>query len=495
MHNIKVKLFLSILLFGTIAFCGDLTLMPDDFLNELAEDLELRGIIPAQPGYRPYSTTELLKAVSENPAVFYTPRTRRILNRIVVPDRAWFMWTPGVWYGSDWEKDKTTGYGRMKIGIGGIHKDFSLVGIYRLDSGWYYDPEYFGGRWERVSGKSDQVYLRWRKGDYSVQLGRDYLSYALGMCLSGKKPIEKIQVTFRFGKYFRTHWFIGQLDEYVDYADEEKIIYERYLAGHRIEISSGPFLFAFNELMLFGGVGRKIEFYYLLPLYTLHGEQLNHRWDDNTLWSVDLRFLMPPLSLWGEIMVDDFQIDRETTADREPMEFGFAFQTDYGLTFKNLFLTPNLRFELVTNRTYNQQHSWNRFLYENKSLGSEVGNDFHKFSVGTKIFSKNFGGKVNFFHLEKGEGRIDDEWITPWIEDPSWTESFPSGTIEIKNGTEISFFWDKNIYSHKNFSFDIDLRFDTKISSVRNAGHHKDKTRTEWEFKIDIGIESMILGL
>jgi len=193
--------------------------------------------------------------------------------------------------------------------------------------------------------------------------------------------------------------------------------------------------------------------------------------------------------------VDDFQIDRETAADREPMEFGFAFQTDYGLTFNNFFLTPNLRFELVTNRTYNQQHSWNRFLYENKSLGSEVGNDFHRFSVGTKFFSKNFGGKVNFFHLEKGEGRIDDEWTTPWIEDPSWKESFPSGTIEIKNGTEISFFWDKNIYSHKNFSLDIDLRFDTKISSVRNAEHYKDETRTEWEFKIDIGIESMILGL
>ena len=481
------KIILIKIMLITMALGADFTLSPDWHLNDLCEELELRGIVPKLPGVKPYSSDVLLAACKAYPHAFYARRVSRLIDRRSIPDVGWIYWTPGVWFGNRWDS-RLREFGRMNLGVGGMHSDFTILGIYRLDSGYYYDPEYFGARWERIAGKADQVYLRWRKGDYYVQFGRDYLSYGLGVALSGAKPFEMAQAKFRLGKYVNLHWFIGQLDEYVEWAGTTKVIYNRFLAGHMWELSVGPANLSFSELMLFGGVGRRVEMYYMLPLFELHGEQLNHRWDDNTVWILNGKLLLPPVRLRGEIVIDDYQIEHETPGDREPTEAGLAAQVDYGLSFKKLFLTPTVRYELVLNRTFNQSKPWNRYLYEGKPLGAQLGNDFDKISAGIKLFGKDFGGNLDVFYIRKGEGRIDDPWTEPWLDDPNYKEPFPTGVVERKAGFSVDLFYDRGFYESKNFQSDFSVSLSLEYSRVANADHIEGKERNEWKIKFALGL-------
>ncbi len=435
------------MLLESFAFCGDFTLTDDWHLNELLEELELRGAVPMLRGYSPYYASDLLSVMQSTGDGFWTDRTKRLLTPFGLENQGFVLWTPGVWGYHNSEKEDFRNFGRMRFGIGGSYQNWSVCGIYRLDSGYYEDPDYYGIRWERIAGKADQVFLRWSGGDFFVQIGRDYFRTGLGMALSGEKPFERITAGFKLGERLRLIWFIGQLDEYVryivdslgnveydEYGMSKKEIYNRYLAGHRASLSWRHFQAGFTELMLYGGVGRKIEFYYMLPLYAFHGEQLNHRWNDNTLWSLDVKLLFPPFRFRAEGILDDFQIEHEVPGDREPPLYGFAAQIDLAAMSRPIFLTLSSRYEQVQNRVFNQNLPWNRYLYENKPIGAEYGNDYDQVSVNCRAFGKFFGGDLSLYHRRKGEGRIDDPWLEPWLDDPNWSEPFPSGVIEKASG-------------------------------------------------------------
>ncbi|MCD6417567.1 hypothetical protein J7M00_02135 [bacterium] len=461
-------------------FAADFTLTDDWHLNELMRNLELCGDVEILRGFEPYYVSDVLGAADKNPDAFWVERAERLSSPYNVKNRGFILWTPGVWGYRTNEKNWRT-FGVMRFGVGGTYRKWSVCGIYRLDSGYYEDPDYYGARWERVAGKSDQVYLRWSDGDYFVQGGRDYLRLGLGMALAGRKPFEKITAGFRIGKNFKLLWFVGQLDEYVVLTDTSKTVYNRFLAGHRAELCWRHFEVGFSEFIIFGGVGRRIELYYLMPLYAFHGEQLNHRWDDNTLWSLDFKVLFPPFRLRAEGILDDFQIEHETAADREPAQYGFAVQGDFAAVNSPLFLSPFVRYELVSNRTYNQKLPWNRFLYESKPLGAEYGNDYRQFSCGADYMGSFYGGKLSFYYRQKGEGRIDDRWAEPWLDDPNWSEKFPSGVVENHIGTKFSM-WADGI----NLDFlGISTQFSAGISGmwerVENFDHQDGKNADVWE--------------
>ncbi len=467
------------------AFAADFTLTYDWHLNELLEELELRGDVSILRGYGPYFVSDVLSAAQAFPDAFWSARAARLCSPFS-QKAPFFLWTPGVWGDRRSWSDYTRSFGRMRLGFGGTRGGWSVVGIYRLDSGYYADPNYFGARWERVAGKADQVFIRWGGEDYFLQLGRDYFRFGLGMALSGRKPYERLLAGFRLGKRGQLVWSIGQLDEYVEFVDTTKIIYNRYLAYHRFELTFPWLQLAFNEMMLFGGVGRQVELYYLLPLYAFHGEQLNHKWDDNTLWSVDAKILLPPFRLRFEGVLDDYQIEHETPADREPPEYGFAVEADWALSSSRAFLTLWSRYEQVRNRTFNQIRPWNRYLYENKPLGPEYGNDYDQTSVGLRLLGAFYGGEAKLYYRRKGEGRIDDPWTEPWIDDPDWSEPFPSGVVEGRLGIDISLWADGLSWDLGRFSGQLAAGIAWRWEHITNANHQKGSLKDEWTIRFEL---------
>ena len=92
--------------------------------------------------------------------------------------------------------------------------------------------------------------------------------------------------------------------------------------------------------------------------------------NDNTIIGLDFT-CMPgwKTNFYGQLIVDDFQIDDEAQGDKEPNEIGFML----GIfrTGKIASLIPDVKLEYVrlTNRTYHQRDPRNRYLYRNKPLG------------------------------------------------------------------------------------------------------------------------------
>ncbi len=465
---------------------GGFTLSPDWHQTELLQELELRGKLPILKSMYPYSVSDADAAYADDSTAFWCNNMRRICSIFETRERGiGFLWTPGVW-GKAGEGISSKNYGKMRFGMWGTYANWHIFGSYRLDSGYYDEPDYVGMRWERAAGKSDQTYALWKNDFAYFKLGKDYLGFGRGMALSGAKPFERFAAGVKFGSHVGVDWSVGQLDEFWEQqTDGTRKIFNRYLAAHRGYVMFKHLEVGFSEYMLFGGEGRSIEMYYLLPLYIFHGEQLNHKWNDNTLWSIDAKFLLPPVRIAGEFIIDDLQIEDEYAGDREPPQFGYAVEASYGVTGERLFITPKLRYEMVRNRVFNQNIDFNRFVYENSPLGAQNGCDYDMLSLGTSITGKKWFGNAQIYHKRKGEGRVDDEWTEPWIDDPSWSENFPSGVVEKSLGFSLSAhanFLDWN-YSKASGRFETGIF--AKIENVENFEHNLGNKKNIWEIRLE----------
>jgi len=94
-----------------------------------------------------------------------------------------------------------------------------------------------------------------------------------------------------------------------------------------------------------------------------HAVQLNEDVDDNTFLGLDFCwYLNNRHKLYGQLMVDDMQVDDKAIGDQEPDEIGYML----GFSTLDLFdlLDLSARYLKITNRTYNQKLERNR--YENR---------------------------------------------------------------------------------------------------------------------------------
>jgi hypothetical protein len=227
----------------------------------------------------------------------------------------------------------------------------------------------------------------------------------------------------------------------------------------------------FFETVIFGGTGRQVDFFYLNPILFFHADQLNEFVDDNTFMGVDFTF--KPNSGWklyGQLLVDDFQVDNKTSEDNEPNEIAFML----GSYAVDVIRSTDLRVEYsrVTNRTFNQSHERNRYTFNNELIGSALGNDYDLINSSiTHWLSPNLNLALNISHARQGEGRVSSQWDTPWLETSGgYSEPFPTGTVW--STTKLSL-------STRGFATDF-LYFDLKggIEKHKNFGNVEGDNRT-----------------
>ena len=208
----------------------------------------------------------------------------------------------------------------------------------------------------------------------------------------------------------------------------------RYLAAHRLDIRFHRSLrIGFFETTLFGGEGRSIELYYLNPLNFFHATQLNDNVDDNVILGFDfMSFPGWETSLYGQLIVDDCQVDNEEQADQEPNEIGFML--GFLKPGRVGTLWPDVRTEYVrlTNRTYHNREPGNRYLFRNKLLGHPLGPDADSLAVTFRFWPENaFYAEIEGAYRRRGEGSIYNSWDEPWLEvEGDYSEPFPTGIVE-----------------------------------------------------------------
>ena len=352
-------------------------------------------------------------------------------------------------------------------------RNLFVWGSFILDEQRAKNPLYTGKKWRGLAGDVEQAFIWYQNGGFNLQAGR-FASFWGGrhsLILGPNTVMDGFAYSFRWGR-LALSYRLSKLDGLSPERNSSDAFDNRYLAGHRIDLHlSDRFRIGLSEMVVFGGPGRQIEFAYLNPILFFHGSQLNSNSDDNTLIAVDFDYKpMNRLRVYGQLLVDDFQIEKKKQSDQEPDEYGLIA----GFCAADLADGWDLKAEYsrVTNRTFNQPLPRNRYLYEGRPIGAVSGNDYDLLSVTLmRWFNQNLRGSLFTEYGRQGEGSPLDDWTTPWLDiDGAYSEQFPTGVVEKR--------W--------SLSAGLDgiirkvLTFDAKagLSRISNFGHLTGQDRT-----------------
>lgn len=320
---------------------------------------------------------------------------------------------------------------------------FGILTFFNLDRAKAVDPDYTGKKYRGLAGDLETAAMFFNKGRISITLGRQRVFWGpqpVNLLISKTaQPLDLLNGSYNHGR-ISMNFIFARLDtsrpDSLDLERYPKRSFKdnRYLAAHRLDIRfHRRFRLGLFETIIYGGEGRPPEIYYLNPLQFFHSAQLNEYVDDNTTLGFDFTFLFGKgISGYGQVLVDDFQIDNKQQGDQEPDEIGLMF----GLfkTGKIGSFIPDFKAEYVrlTNRTYHQRDPRNRYLFRNKLIGHPLGPDADSVSIKARFWpSSSFYTEIEFASRRRGEGSIYNFWDEPWLDaEGKYSEPFPTGVVE-----------------------------------------------------------------
>jgi hypothetical protein len=292
------------------------------------------------------------------------------------------------------------------------------------------DPDFFAQEWKKgITGMFDRGYLGLKIKPLYLTVGRDYLRWGpgqQGLLISSNAPALDF-LSFQLGSgRLRFSFFTSRLDTVI-VSDTSGPMgsANRYISGHRLNFKHpAGWEIGFSEIIVYGGIDRPVELFYLNPVLPYYVEQYNRNVDDNSLWNLEIA-----LSLWkdkefyAELVIDDFQYDFVS----EPHQLGFLIGTRLADLFGWSGSYWNLQYTRVGTFVYGQQKAWNRYTYQDVVLGHLFGSDFDLLQMNLDyIFHQDFtlflGGSY------KRQGEMTPDSVYP--DQIAKGVPFPSGTVE-----------------------------------------------------------------
>ncbi len=329
---------------------------------------------------------------------------------------------------------------------------FGAAVLFNLDRAKAIDPGYTGKVWRGLAGDVETAGLFFKKGGLSLTLGRQRVFWGpqpVNLSISETaEPLDLFSARYKKGR-LRFSFLFARLDESrPDSVDilrlaDETFNDNRYLVGHRLDIMFHKrFRLGLFETIIYGGEGRPPELYYLNPLQFFHTAQLNENEDDNTMLGLDFSYIpVNEVLLYGQLLVDDFQIDNRSQGDQEPNEIGYMaglFKSGRTSSF-----SPDIKLEYVriTNRTYHQKQPRNRYLNRNLLIGHPLGPDADSLSLVARFWPTPLqSAEIELAWCRHGQGSIYAPWDDPWEQvDGDYSEPFPTGTVERSIYTAVRF--------------------------------------------------------
>lgn len=409
---------------------------------------------------RPWSRGDITARLAE---IVHRDSTEHNLTRAerYLVDRLKFEFSDDLVHTSDTCMDVRAG----AEAFGGIHSDEFADPIYRgriqgfagtgtgiwwvrmrgdIDSHGELDPTFFGKEWkDKFTGTVDIAYFTLRTGGFELELGRDFLRWGPSpndaLVLNDQSPPFNMARFAYHHRLFNFSFFFTGLDSaFSNPADDPATTgpdVNRYMSGHRLEVRPSKNLqLGMSETVLYGGPGRQLEAYYLNPFLPYYWEQLNADVDDNPVWSVDFSWRIPrgPM-LYGEWLIDDFQIDFESEAHQVGWSLGFDW---LGLpALPGSFVTADWTHNEPS--VYNQVLPYNRYLNHRVGMGSILGPDAERLLLNwrqhvSRALDVSLRGQLE----REGEAVIDEPLVVPIQRD-----QFPSGVVQATTETELGVFY------------------------------------------------------
>jgi len=270
-------------------------------------------------------------------------------------------------------------------------------------------------------------------------------------------PMDGIYLSGEANRYFSYDFKYAslgsmKLDSTYLFEGEDIDVISRYLSFHKIILTLKDYLrLSFSESCIFGrkSIGNILD--YTFPFFIFYGEQNNIDINDNILWAFDVNYnYLGRVNLSYSLLVDDYQYEYEGTKDLEPPELGHIVRIDAPVCCAVM----SLSYMRINAWVYNQRYPWNRYIFNSKNIGDEMGPDIQGIE-GNGLFAYSSTGRVNFkvSYFEKGDNYSSSDWIFP-ISDTYYYKQI--GIDPVKKWTEASLSVEQ-IY--KFLSFNLSLNY------------------------------------
>ncbi|MBD3218752.1 MAG: hypothetical protein GF310_10775 [candidate division Zixibacteria bacterium] len=281
-------------------------------------------------------------------------------------------------------------------------------------------------RWgDKLTSHFDYALLGYKYKDFRFTIGRTFRAWGPEdndrlLLSTNSPPFNQISTEYS-GKWLAFQFWAAQLDQFLDPEGDK---WNRFFSAHRLVVKPHKRLeIGLSETVLYARENAGWDLMYLNPLLPFYVEQYNNRIDDNIYMDIDFTWYpVDGLKLYGELLIDDFQIDFVS----ESHQVGF----NLGISELGLFLSEYLQLEIdytqIRNSVYGQNKFYNVFSHEDVIIGSSLGTDSDRLRYRATYHTNPFlrisiGGE----YRRKGEGRYDTaEYPAPKGLD------FPSGIVE-----------------------------------------------------------------
>jgi len=222
---------------------------------------------------------------------------------------------------------------------------------------------------------------------------------------------------------------------------------KRFLSLHTLNWNyKGKLTVSFSEASIYAGENRGIEWQFFNPMIFWLPERENPSTGQaNGFLYGGMKYIhSSSFFVWAELLIDDYQIDREFTGGLEPTEIGFiggVEKTGWPLISSDLWL----EYTRITNRTYQTMDPAETYTHRGFPIGHYLGNDFDMIQLYYSQVNMNRKLKpyISLAYLRDGENGLDTPFDMPWEDSTvtmgtGYSEPFPTSPITYVTELELA---------------------------------------------------------
>ena len=270
-----------------------------------------------------------------------------------------------------------------------------------------------------LNGRITNSFLRYSTDVFTFQIGRAPIwwgqSWNYSIIQSGKIPsYDQVDMRVNFGR-FQFEMLTGQLGSEI--LDNGKRI-KRLIGGHRITYLPlhEKWLVCVGGQVIYTGENRSTEYHYLIPAtaYNLtrydneeiliNSEENN---DNSMIFAYGRYIINQKISLFSEIIADDFQVDDRPIQNM----FGIKVGADGFFKLNSLDFTWETDYTSINTWTYIHHGQFTNWQNKGRPIGYPIGPDLHsyRFQIDSWL-NKKVLINLEYIKLNKGANNISSDW-------------------------------------------------------------------------------------
>lgn len=221
-----------------------------------------------------------------------------------------------------------------------------------FDTRLKYDPEFFGKKDRIIAGRNAEAYVsaQWRYGEvFFGSLDRNWGPPAADGLLVSSSPYSYDHFGLTIGTPgIHLQAILTQLD---DLPDATGVANHRYFVAHRVVLRPpGATTVGLWEGSILAGPNRQLEPWYANVLSLGLLAQYDRGTTANNQLGLDIQSRIARITVFGQLLIDDIQIDRSDPGDQEPTAYALTVGAQGGVRTAGVAWTAF--YTQVANLTY-----------------------------------------------------------------------------------------------------------------------------------------------